>query len=108
MPAIGNRRLSNVGQGLHDKCAKAIAQWDDLEDPVDIEDGVMAFIPTEEPMRSEVIATLGRMLNVTLTSFNEDDEMIAALAQAATARVVMAEATRRGRKRPARATRRRR
>lgn len=43
-------------------------------------------------MRSEVIETLGKMLNVTLGSFNEDDEMIAALAQGATSRVVMAEA----------------
>ena len=43
------RRMSNVGSGLHDKCAQAIAKWDQLEDPVDIEDAVHAFIPQRSP-----------------------------------------------------------
>ena len=55
------RRLSASGQSLHARCAQAIANFDSQDDPADIEDAVMAFLPTDEPLRSEAIDTLAKV-----------------------------------------------
>ena len=61
MPPGLVKRASQLGLTLQDRCAKAIAHWDGLEDPADIEDAVMQAIPREEPMRSEMIDTLAQV-----------------------------------------------
>ena len=43
--SVINRRISRIGNTLQDRCAAAISQWDNLEDPADIEDAVMEFLP---------------------------------------------------------------
>ena len=43
------------------KCAAALSKWEDLEDPADIEEAVITFIPNEQPMRDEVIETLAKV-----------------------------------------------
>jgi len=88
-----NRRLSMQGLALHDKCAKAMADWEGLEEPADIEDAVHKFIPTEEPKRSEAIETIAKMMSVNISKMADDTEMVDAIACAATARVVRKEQT---------------
>jgi len=86
-----NRRISRSGAGLHERCAQAISMFDSQEDPADIEDCVMKFIPNDEPLRSEAIETLAKMMNVDLRSFGDDSEMVGAIVSAATLRVANKE-----------------
>ena len=55
------RRLSSAGSLLQTKCSQLLSNIDDLEDPADIEDAVMDFVPKDEPFRSEAIDTLGKV-----------------------------------------------
>ena len=55
------RRISVAGQALQDKCAKAMAEWDECDGPAEIEDAVNAFLPQEEPMRSAAIDMLAKV-----------------------------------------------
>ena len=59
--SVVNRRISRSGAGLHERCAQAISMLDSQEDPADIEDCVVKFIPTDEPLRSEAIETLAKV-----------------------------------------------
>ena len=59
--SVVNRRISRIGNTLQDRCGAAIAQWDSLEDPADIEDAVMEFLPKAEPLRSEAVDTLAKV-----------------------------------------------
>ena len=59
--SVINRRISRIGNTLQDRCAAAISQWDNLEDPADIEDAVMEFLPKAEPLRSEAVDTLAKV-----------------------------------------------
>ena len=83
--------FGHSGDKLHAKCAKALSDWDQLEDPADIEDAVMAFIPKDQPFREEAIETLAKMMQVDLKPFSDDADMIGAIVSAATFRVVRAE-----------------
>jgi len=89
--SVVNRRISRSGAGLHERCAQAISMLDSQEDPADIEDCVVKFIPTDEPLRSEAIETLAKMMNVDLRSFGDDSEMVGAIVSAATLRVANKE-----------------
>ena len=55
------RRMSVGIGGLQSQCAALLQKVDDLEEPAEIEDAVMEFLPKEEPMRSEAIDTLARV-----------------------------------------------
>ena len=59
MPVV-NRRISRVGTNLQEGCAQAIAQWEGLEEPAEIEDAVNDFLPKDEPLRSEAMETLAK------------------------------------------------
>ena len=59
--SVVNRRLSASGASVHQRCAKAIAEIESKEDPADIEEAVHAFLPQDEPMRSEAIETLAKV-----------------------------------------------
>ena len=47
MPAIGNRRLSNVGAGLQQSCANKLAEVDALDDPADEDGSLSRAVPVE-------------------------------------------------------------
>ena len=60
MPVI-RQSLNGPGAALAPKCAAALSAWEDLEDPCDIEQAVVDFIPKDEPFRSEAIETLAKV-----------------------------------------------
>jgi len=74
------------------KCAAALSQFEDLEEPADIEEAVIKAIPKDQPQRDETIETFAKMMKVELSSFHEEDEMINAIVSAATLRVVQKDA----------------
>lgn len=87
--------MSSVGSNIEASCAAALADWESLEDPADVEDAVIAFLPHDEPMRSEAMEMLAKMMKVNLGSLADDADMVGALVQAATMRIVQNEAPRR-------------
>ena len=47
--------------GLQAKCAAALSQWEDLEEPAAIEEALIAFLPKDQPLRDEAIDTLAKV-----------------------------------------------
>lgn len=87
-PSIGG-----AGGSVAPRCAAALSQWEDLEDPVDIEQAVITFLPKDQPFRDETINTLAKMMSVDLQSMHEDEEFVNAIVSAATLRAVQKDAT---------------
>jgi len=85
------QRLSSVGSMLQDRCAKFILQLEQLDDPAAIEDAVLDHLPRDEPMRSQAIDALAQMLHVDTNACGEEGDIMGALVQAATFRVVVCE-----------------
>jgi len=90
-PSAPPRRASQAAMSLQDRCAKALMLWDACEDPADIEDAVMEFLPKSEPFRAEAIDMLAKMMQIDISKCGEDSELEGALVAAATLRVVKAE-----------------
>jgi len=91
MPVV-RPSLASGAAAIPARCAGALSTWEDLEEPADIEESVQEFIPKDEPLRSETINTLAKMMKVDLSSMDNDEEMINAVTMAATLRVVQKEA----------------
>ena len=43
------------------KCAAALSQFEDLEEPADIEEAVIKAIPKDQPQRDETIETFAKV-----------------------------------------------
>ena len=86
------RRASAVGKSTEMKCSDFISRFQSLEDPAAIEDAVLEFLPGDEPMRSHTIDTLAKMMQVDTSKCGEEVDMVNALVEAATLRVVQREA----------------
>ena len=85
------KRLSSAGSMLTERCSRFIAEFEQLEDPAAIEDAVIEFLPRDEPMRSQAMETLSSMMKVDTSRCGEESEMVGALVEAATLRVVSRE-----------------
>jgi len=96
MSVVSNRRMSRVGNSIEESCAAALSHFESLDpDPAEIEDAVINFLPRDEPMRSQAMDTLAKMMSVDVRKLGDEDEMVAALVQAVTMRIAQAEAPRR-------------
>jgi len=85
-----HRAASNAGAT---KCAAAIAGWLEKDDPAEIEDEITGFVPTDQPLRDEVLSVLVQILKLGVPPDADDNDKLMAVISAVTLKAVQRENT---------------
>jgi len=73
------------------KCSLQLAKWLDMSDPHEMEDAVMLFVPTDQPLRDEVLNTLVKLLKLEVGANADDSDKLMAVISAVTLKAVQKE-----------------